>query len=155
RVALLLLGLEQKRAVAISAPRLARRVRRDEPTAVLGMTEQRRETGVRIKPGKAAPVDRPATMNKRRRLQVRQKRVVLDQSGHREASRLCPGPLPAWNVAQGMRIGVALGASSAEQLASRTRRGSGRNRGMAGARAERPRRAPACTAPRTAPGPGR
>ncbi len=79
------LGLENERRVAVAADRARRLDRRDEPAPVTPVSEQRREAGVRVEAREAAPVDRPLAMDERRRLEVRDERVVLDQACHLRA----------------------------------------------------------------------
>jgi hypothetical protein len=63
--------------------RSRRRLRRDDPAAVLAPAEQRGEARVGIKTREAAPIDRTLTVNERRRLQIGQQRVILNLRVHR------------------------------------------------------------------------
>ena len=77
------LGLEDQRPRAIApahGPHGARR--RDEPPAVLGRAEERREAGGRIEAGNAEPVDRAVPPDEGRCLAVSDDRVVLDAQRH-------------------------------------------------------------------------
>jgi hypothetical protein len=76
------LRLEHQRSVSIPALRLAPLRRRDDPAAVLAVTQQRCESGVGVETRETAPVDRALAMDERRRLQVGQERVILDPSPH-------------------------------------------------------------------------
>jgi len=73
------LGLEDERVVPVPA-RVVRDLaaRRQRPVAILGSAEERREARARIEAGKAAPVDRAAAVDERRRLEIPEQCVVLD-----------------------------------------------------------------------------
>src|SRR5439155_23842400 len=52
--------------------------RRQEPAAVIRLTQQRGKAGTGVEAGEAAPVDGPLSADKRRRLEVADQRIVLD-----------------------------------------------------------------------------
>src|SRR5262245_52886343 len=79
------LRLQHQRSFAIAARRFARRLRRDESAAVLRTPKKGRKAGVGVEAWEAAQVDRAAALNERGRLQIRQKRIVLDPATHRPA----------------------------------------------------------------------
>ena len=71
--------LQDQRVVAVPARRPVNAGRRrEQPAAVIGVAEQRREARTRVEAREAAPVDRPVAADERRRLQVADERVVLD-----------------------------------------------------------------------------
>src|SRR5262249_39200854 len=72
-------GLKDERPRVIVAPRLGNRIRSNDPAALLAIPEQCGKTGVGVESRETAPVDRTPAMDERRRLQVRQQRVILDQ----------------------------------------------------------------------------
>lgn len=76
-------GLEHEAAVDIATG--ARGIgirRRDTPAAVVLVADQRRETGRRIEPRKACPVDRPVPGHQCRAAAVAEHRVVFDPGCH-------------------------------------------------------------------------
>ena len=96
--------LEDQRVVAVAARRAADLVPgREQPAAVIGRAEQRREARARVEAREAAPVDRPVAADERGGLQVADEGVVLDPHRPllRRRSRLERG------------AGLALGPASA------------------------------------------
>ena len=76
-------GFENERAVPIATldpPRRA--LGSEQPAPMTRVSEDRREARARIEPRERQPVDRSITADERRRLQVGEKRVLLDPRWH-------------------------------------------------------------------------
>ncbi len=87
--------LEDERAVLVAAADLAAarfralgHGRADLPLAVGLIAQQRGEAGVGVEPGQAQPVHAPVAADECRGLHVADERVVLDEPGHANASRM-------------------------------------------------------------------
>ena len=80
------LGLEHERVRPVAPAGLPGiGPRRDDPAAVVGVPEQRREAGAGVEARKARPVDRAVAPDERCRLQVADEAVVLDARHQRSS----------------------------------------------------------------------
>ena len=90
--------LEDEGVTAVSTRRRAAGRRREQPAAVLGVTEQRGEAGAGVEAGEAEPVDRTAAFDEGGGLQVADHRVVLYES-HRHRLRAARSKTDSYSVA--------------------------------------------------------
>src|SRR5262249_42158653 len=97
-----------------------RRRRREEPTTGVRPAQQRGEAGSGVEAWEAEPVDRAAALDERRRLQVAQERVVLDQ-GHQRFSISRPSSGQRLRTARLKESSYVPAASSSSVRAKRSR----------------------------------
>src|SRR5262249_62034189 len=107
---------EDQRAGAVSTRRLRGHRGGDEPAPVLGAAKQRRKARLGVEAGKAAPVERALAVDERRRLQVGQERVVLEERAHRLAKQTSKATPSAVGVPVGPREIVRSGPEGAGRL---------------------------------------